>query len=60
MQVRSFCLLTFALPLLAALALPRAVHAVLPRNSSRRRLQRWEPKLLSGEVRAGTKRLPNR
>jgi hypothetical protein len=27
MQVRSFCLLTFALPSLAALALPPAVHA---------------------------------
>ena len=27
MQIRSFCLLTFALPSLAALALPPAVHA---------------------------------
>jgi len=27
MQVRSFCLLTFALPSLTALALPPAVHA---------------------------------
>jgi hypothetical protein len=34
MHVRSFCLLMFALPSLAAFALPPAVHGIEPRYES--------------------------
>jgi hypothetical protein len=55
MHVRSFCLLRFALPSLAALALPPAVHAASavhgrPRRSPGRGPPYWKSRVLRRKV----------